>query len=98
MEVVICRSLLSELDCLGLWLNSLLLDVSPSSVCGIFRSGLSSSQMNNLPGATVCYIAVHRPTLIAVGIDHWFKSGKLLLVGLLLHHYCFFLVGHCPIV
>ena len=30
------------------WLNSLLLDVSPPYVCGIFRNGLSGSQMNSL--------------------------------------------------
>ena len=36
-------------------------DVSSPSVCGIFRSGLSSSQMNSL-----CYIAECRPIPIAV--------------------------------
>jgi hypothetical protein len=33
----------------------------PPSVCGIFRSGLSSNQMNTLSGVTACYIAVYRP-------------------------------------
>ena len=31
----------------GIWVNSLLLDVSPPCVCGIFRSVLPLSQMNN---------------------------------------------------
>ena len=31
---------MSELDGRGLWLNSLLLDVSPPSVCNIFRGDL----------------------------------------------------------
>ena len=39
-RAALCRTLLSRLDGCGIWLNSLLLDVSPPSVCGIFRSGL----------------------------------------------------------
>ena len=38
------RTLLSGLDGRGLWIKSLLLDVSPQSVCGIFKSGLSGSK------------------------------------------------------
>ena len=68
------------LDGRGLWLNSLLLDVSLPSVCGIFRNGLSGSQMNSLSGETACYTAVHRPTPAAVGITGWFTSEKLLLL------------------
>ena len=41
IRAVSYRTLLSVLDDCGLWLNSLLLDVSPSSICGIFTSGLS---------------------------------------------------------
>ena len=52
-----CRSLLSRLDGCGLWLNSLLFDVSTLSLCGILRSGLSGSQMKSLCGTTGCYIA-----------------------------------------
>ena len=37
-----------------LWLESFILDVSPISVCCIFRNGLSGRQMNSLLGATVC--------------------------------------------
>ena len=45
-----CSFLLSGFNCLGIWLNSLLLDISPPSVCGIFRRGLSDIQMNSLSG------------------------------------------------
>ena len=51
LRPALCTTLLSGLDGRGPWLNSLLLDVSPLSVCGIFRSGLSGSQMNSLSGA-----------------------------------------------
>ena len=37
----------SRLDDHGLWLKSLLLDVLPPSMCCIFRSGPSGSQMDN---------------------------------------------------
>ena len=47
-----CRSLLFRLYGRGLRLNSLLLDISPPSVCSIFRRGLSGSQMNSLSVAT----------------------------------------------
>ena len=44
-----CRSLLSGFEDHGLYLKSLLHAVSPPSMCGIFRSSLSDSQMNSLP-------------------------------------------------
>jgi hypothetical protein len=40
------RTLMSELDGHGLWLNLLQLNVSLASMCGIFRSGLSSGPMS----------------------------------------------------
>ena len=48
----LCKTLLSGLDGHVLWLNSLLLDVSPPSVCSIFRSNISGSQMNSLSAGT----------------------------------------------
>ena len=56
-----CRTLLSGLDGRGLMLNYLLLDVSPPSMSGIFRSGHSGSQMSSLFGAKAYYIAERRP-------------------------------------
>ena len=44
--------LLCGIDGRSLWLNYLLPDLSLLSVCGIFRSGFSGSQMNNLSGGT----------------------------------------------
>ena len=49
------RTLLSGLDRRNLWLKSFLLDVSQPSVCSLFRSGLSGSQMNSLSGGTAYY-------------------------------------------
>ena len=43
------RILLSGLDGRVLWSKSFLVDVSPPTVCGILRSGLSGSQINSLP-------------------------------------------------
>jgi hypothetical protein len=43
----LCRTLLSWLDGRGLWLNSLLLDVSPPSVWSVFGSGVCACQVNN---------------------------------------------------
>ena len=55
--------LLAGFDGRGLWLNALLLDVSSPSLCGIFRSGLSGSQMNTLSAGTVHLTARERPLL-----------------------------------
>ena len=52
------RTLLSRIDGHGLWLNSLLFDVYPPSVCGIFRSAFFGSQVNCLYGVTMCYIVL----------------------------------------
>ena len=41
-----CSTLLSGLDGHGLWLNSILLEVSPPSLWGIFRSGFCGSLIN----------------------------------------------------
>ena len=56
------QTLLTGLDDHGLWLNLILLDDLLQSVCGIFRSGLSGSQINSLSGATECYIVMCCPT------------------------------------
>ena len=50
------RTLWSGFDGHGIWLNSLLLDSLSPSVYGIFRSGLSGSEMNSLCGVTACYM------------------------------------------
>ena len=60
------------------------------SVCSIFRSGLTGSQMNSLSGATACYIMECHPSPATVGDADWCASGKLLLVDLHLD-LCFFL-------
>ena len=59
------KTLLSRVDGHGLWLNSLLLDISSPSMYGIFRSSLSGSQMNSLSGATTCYVVECHPAPVA---------------------------------
>jgi hypothetical protein len=67
-----CGILLHGLHGRGLLLKSFLLDVSPPFVCGISRSGLSGSEMNTLPRANACYIAVHR--FIPTAVGDWLRD------------------------
>ena len=57
---ILFKILLSRLDGHGP------LDVLPLSVCGILRSDLFGSQINNMLDLTVSFIVVHRPVPAAV--------------------------------
>jgi hypothetical protein len=51
-----CMTLFSGFAGRGLWLNSLLLEVSQPSVYGIFSSGCSGGQTNSLSGGAASFI------------------------------------------
>ena len=57
-------TLLSGLDGRGIWLNCLLLDVSPPSVCSIFRSSLTVRWTVCLKGQCVILRSVTPPPLL----------------------------------
>ena len=64
--------------------------ILPPSVCGIFRSSLSSSQMSSLSGVTTCYITVYRPSLQNLLIAGKTVCGLLLLLSDCLSTLCNF--------